>query len=111
MAHAMEQCRRPWWKRPRVWFIGTTLLIALLIGIAVERSGRSALLPYTTFPDQLDAGNVASITLQVTEIRGHPGLVPAKGMTMLHTPKASDSPSVGLRNLQAPLALAGGRVR
>lgn len=71
MAHAMEHCSRPWWKRPPVWFLGIAVLLALIVGVTIERSGKSASLPYTTFLDQLDAGNVASIKVQGTEISGH----------------------------------------
>jgi ATP-dependent Zn protease len=67
--HAMGHCQRPWWKRPRVWFIGIAAVLALGIGIAVENPGKSAL-PYSTFLDQLEAGNVASVTVQGTEISG-----------------------------------------
>ena len=37
----------------------------------VETTAGPAATPYGTFLDQLDAGNVASVTLQGTEIKGH----------------------------------------
>jgi ATP-dependent Zn protease len=71
MAHAMEHCDRTWWKRPPVWFIGI-VVVALLVaaGIEMEPAGKMVAMPYSTFLDQLDAGDVASVTLNGTEIRG-----------------------------------------
>ena len=70
MTNATEPCQRPWWKRPPVWFIGIAIVLALVIGVAIEQSGQSAPMPYSTFLDQLDAGNVASVRFQGTEIDG-----------------------------------------
>ena len=70
MTHAMEHCQRPWWKRPPFWFIviAATLLFVVL---ALEHTDKPASTPYSTFLDQLEAGNVASVTIQGTEISGH----------------------------------------
>jgi hypothetical protein len=53
-----------------VWFIGIAAVLALVIGIAIEESGRRAPMPYGAFLDQLDADNVASVTFQGTDIDG-----------------------------------------
>ncbi len=64
-----HHCTRPWWLRPPVWFIG--IAAALLAVFAMtEIAGRPAAAPYGAFLDQLDAGNVASVTFQGTEIDG-----------------------------------------
>lgn len=71
MTHAMEHCQRPWWKRPPVWFIAIAAAVLLIIvGIEIETAGRAAPMPYGAFLNQLEAGNVASVTFQGTEIRG-----------------------------------------
>ena len=81
-----HHCTVPWWRRPPVLLLGIAV-VALVIFAIVEMAGRPAATPYGTFLDQLDAGNVASVTLQGTEINGrfkHPvnvaapdGAVPA----------------------------------
>jgi ATP-dependent Zn protease len=72
MTHAMEHCHRPWWKRPPVWFIAVAAVLALVIGVWTETEPirNSAPTPYSAFLDQLEAGNVASVAIQGTEIRG-----------------------------------------
>jgi ATP-dependent Zn protease len=58
------------WKRPPFWFVVIAAVLALGIGIAIEESARRAPMPYGTFLDQLDAGNIASVTFRGTEIDG-----------------------------------------
>jgi cell division protease FtsH len=65
----MEHCHRPWWKRPPVWFIAVAVLAAAVF-VVVEETDRPGRTSYGTFLDQLEAGNVASVTLQGTEING-----------------------------------------
>lgn len=83
MMHAMEHCQRPWWKRPPFWFIlvAAVLLFAVLVP---EQTDKPALTPYSAFLDQLDAGNVASVTIQGTEIKGRykppAGVTPSSGI-------------------------------
>ena len=69
MPHAMEHCHRPWWKRPPVWFIAIAAAVLLAV-LAIEQTDQPALTPYSAFLDQLDAGNVASVTFLGTEIDG-----------------------------------------
>jgi ATP-dependent Zn protease len=64
-----QHCTRPWYMRPPVWLLGAALLALAAFGI-VEMIGRPAVTPYGTFLDQLDAGNVASVTFQGTQIEG-----------------------------------------
>jgi hypothetical protein len=60
---------RPWWMRPPVWFIG--IAVALLFVLAMfEMTGKPAATSYGTFRDQLDAGNIASVIFQGTQIDG-----------------------------------------
>lgn len=69
MPHAMEHCHRPWWKRPPVWFIA--IAAAVLLGVAVVRqTEQPAATPYSTFLDQLEAGKIASVTFEGTDIVG-----------------------------------------
>ncbi|MBI4194048.1 MAG: ATP-dependent metallopeptidase FtsH/Yme1/Tma family protein [Betaproteobacteria bacterium] len=65
----MEHCQRPWWKRPPFWFIGIAAAVIVLV-VAVEKSGKTALMPYSAFLDQLEAGNVATVTFKGAEING-----------------------------------------
>ena len=69
MTHAMKHCDRPWWKRPPVWFIAIAA-VALLSVAVVEQTDKPAAMPYSTFLDQVEAGNVASVSFQGTEIHG-----------------------------------------
>lgn len=71
MEHAMKHCDRPWWKRPPVWFIAIAAMLLLIgVGIEIEKTSKTAPTPYGAFLDQLEAGTVASVTIQGTEIRG-----------------------------------------
>ena len=73
MTDGAVHCQRPWWKRPPVWFIAIAALAALLISLAVELgpSAKLTRMSYSAFLDQLDAGNIASVTFQGTNIDGH----------------------------------------
>lgn len=70
MTDTPVHCHRPLWKRPPFWFVIIAAVLALGIGIAMEESARRAPMPYGTFLDQLEAGNVASVTFQGTQIDG-----------------------------------------
>lgn len=70
-------CTRAWYMRPPVWFIGAAVA-AVLAFVIIEQTGGSTATPYGAFLDQLDAGNVASVTFQGMEISGrfkHPVIV------------------------------------
>ncbi len=69
MTPATEHCHRPWWKRPPLWFI-VIAAVLLLIVVVVEKAGKLAPMAYSTFLDQLEAGNVASVAFQGMEING-----------------------------------------
>jgi len=64
-----KHCTKPWYMRPPVWFIGV-VVAALAIFTVYETVGGPAATPYGAFLDQLDAGNVASVTFQGTQIDG-----------------------------------------
>jgi ATP-dependent Zn protease len=71
MTHAMRHCDRPWWKRPPVWFIAVAAVLLLIgVGIEIDKTSKTAPTSYGAFLDQLEAGTVASVTIQGTEIRG-----------------------------------------
>jgi ATP-dependent Zn protease len=70
MADTPVHCHRPLWKRPPFWFVIIAAVLALGIGIAMEESARRAPMPYGAFLDQLEAGNVASVTFRGTQIDG-----------------------------------------
>ena len=71
MADTVQQhhCTVPWWRRPPVLLLGIAL-VALVIFAVVETASAPAATPYGTFLDQLEAGNVASVTFKGTEIDG-----------------------------------------
>jgi ATP-dependent Zn protease len=64
----MKHCDRPWWKRPPVWFIA--IAVVLLVATAIEHGDAQTQMAYSAFLDQVEAGNVASVTFQGTEITG-----------------------------------------
>ena len=64
-----SRCTRPWYMRPPVWLLGVVVAALVVFGI-VESLGRPAAMPYSAFLDQLEAGNVASVTFQGTQIDG-----------------------------------------
>lgn len=66
-----HHCTRPWWRRPPFWFVIIAAVIALGVGIAMEESARRTPMPYGTFLDQLEAGNIASVTFHGTQIDGN----------------------------------------
>jgi ATP-dependent Zn protease len=69
MTHQMKHCDRPWWKRPPVWFIAIVVLALLSVAV-VKQTGQPIATPYSIFLDQVEAGNVASVSFQGTEIHG-----------------------------------------
>ena len=63
MTHEMKHCDRPWWKRPPVWFIAIAVAVLLIVvGAEFETAGKPVSTPYGAFLDQVEAGNVASVT-------------------------------------------------
>lgn len=70
MTDTTAHCQRPWWKRPPFWFVIIAAVLALGIGIAMEESARRAPMPYGAFLDQLEVGNIASVTFRGTQIDG-----------------------------------------
>lgn len=61
--------KRPWYGRPPIWVLGVVLLALAAFGI-VELIDRPTVTPYSAFLDQLDAKNVASVTIAGTQIDG-----------------------------------------
>jgi len=60
-----------WWRRPiAVWFAVVAAIVILLIGFVVLKRGQPPSMPYGAFLDQLEAGNVASVTFGGTQIDG-----------------------------------------
>lgn len=70
MTDTHVHCHRPLWKRPPFWFVIIAAVLALGVGIAMEESARRAPMPYGAFLDQLEAGNIASVTFRGTQIDG-----------------------------------------
>ncbi|MCZ8548154.1 ATP-dependent metallopeptidase FtsH/Yme1/Tma family protein [Mesorhizobium qingshengii] len=63
--------RPPWWRTSKVWWIvGIAAVLILLLGFFIQQAGKPAPMPYSTFLDQLDAANVASVTFKETEVDG-----------------------------------------
>jgi ATP-dependent Zn protease len=65
----MGHCRMPWWKRPPFWFV-VIVAVSLLVVFVKEKIDKPTLTPYSAFLDQLEAGKVASVTFQGTQIDG-----------------------------------------
>lgn len=72
MAQAVlkESNDRPWWKRRVLWAIVLATVLVLIVVAVIEQTGRPTATPYGAFLDQLDAGNVASVSFRGTEIDG-----------------------------------------
>jgi ATP-dependent Zn protease len=91
--------------RSLVWFVG--IAVALLFIFAMfEMSGKPAAISYGAFLDQLEAGNVASVTFQGTQIDGrfkHPLNVTASKGTTPADAFRSHVPDFGDSNLIAEL--------
>jgi ATP-dependent Zn protease len=64
-----QHSARSWWMRPLVWFIGAAVVL-LFVFVMFEMTDGPAATSYGAFLDQLDAGNVASVTFQGTQIDG-----------------------------------------
>ncbi len=60
---------RPWSKRPLVW-VACIVLVALAVFGVMEMGSGPATIRYSDFLDQLDAGNIASVTFAGTQIDG-----------------------------------------
>lgn len=60
---------RAWYRRPSTWILGA-LLVALAAFAIVKIMARPASISYGAFLNQLDDGNVASLTLSGTELDG-----------------------------------------
>ena len=69
MTHTAQDCQRPWRKRPLVWFIAIAAML-LFVVVAAEQTDKPTVTPYSAFVDQVDAGNVASVTFQGTVVHG-----------------------------------------
>jgi hypothetical protein len=72
MAQAVlkEHSHRPWWKRRGLWAIVLAAVLALIVVAVIEQTSQLAATPYGDFLDQLEAGNVASVSFRGTEIDG-----------------------------------------
>jgi ATP-dependent Zn protease len=60
-----------WWRGATIWWlVGLALILAMLAVVVFEKAEKLELTPYSTFFDQLEAGNIASVTFQGTDING-----------------------------------------
>ncbi len=66
---AQPHCTRAWYMRPPVWVLGIVLVALAVFGI-MQTINRPASISYGEFLDQLDDGNVASVTFKGTQIDG-----------------------------------------
>ena len=65
-----HHCSRPWYKRPLVWIVCVVLVAFAVFGLT-QIGSRPTTIRYSDFLDQLDAGNVASVTFAGTQIDGY----------------------------------------
>jgi ATP-dependent Zn protease len=92
MAHEIKHCQRPWWKRPPVWFIATAAALLLVVLVIEQTDKRAPPMPYSTFLDQVEASNIASVKFNGTEITGrfkHP-LANSPSTFRTHVPDFGD---------------------
>jgi ATP-dependent Zn protease len=61
--------KRVWYLSPAVWIAGV-IVVALAVFGVVEMNKGPVTISYSDFLDQLDAGNVASVTMAATQIDG-----------------------------------------
>jgi ATP-dependent Zn protease len=80
----MKHCDRPWWKRPPVWLVA--IVVVLIVASTMERGDGQGQVAYSAFLDQVDSGNVASVTFQGMEIIGR-----------FKHPAETGSPATGVR--------------
>lgn len=66
---AQDRPKRAWYLRPVVWALAIAVVAFAVFGVVKMNKGPAAI-SYSDFFDQLDAGNVASVTFQGTEIDG-----------------------------------------
>jgi ATP-dependent Zn protease len=60
-----------WWRGTKIWwFAGLAVILTMLAIVVVEKAAKPAMTPYSAFFDQLEAGNIASVTIQGTDING-----------------------------------------
>jgi hypothetical protein len=60
-----------WWRGATIWWLaGLALVLAMLAVVVFEKATKPPLTPYSAFFEQLEAGNIASVTLQGTDING-----------------------------------------
>jgi len=63
--------RPAWWRASKAWWlVALAALLMLLILVIVENARKVEPIPYSSFLDQLEAGNVSSVTFQGYEISG-----------------------------------------
>ena len=60
---------RSWYMRPSMWVLGVVLVALAAFGV-IEMINKPAVITYSDFLDQLDAGNIASVTFKGTQIDG-----------------------------------------
>lgn len=67
----LQHSHRSWWRGATIWWLaGLALVLAMLAVVVFEKAAKPPLTPYSAFYDQLEAGNIASVTLQGTDING-----------------------------------------
>jgi ATP-dependent Zn protease len=94
---AHHHCTRAWYLRPPAWILGVVVLGLIAFGI-VEMINRPAAMSYGDFFDQLDAGNVTSVTFQGSLVNGrfkHPIATPAANGAAPQDTFRSQVPDIG----------------
>lgn len=60
-----------WWRGATLWWLaGLALVLAMLAVVVFEKAAKPPLTPYSAFFEQLEAGNIASVTFQGTDLNG-----------------------------------------
>ncbi len=67
---AHKHCTVAWWRRPPVW-LAVVVVVALAVFAVMEAESIPSATAYSTFLDQVSAGNVAGVTFKGTEIDGN----------------------------------------
>ncbi len=70
-AEGPQHSHHSWWRGPTIWWLAGLGIILAMLGVVVfEKAAKAPLMPYSAFFEQLEAGNIASVTFRGTDVDG-----------------------------------------